>query len=75
MIKINNDELKIKGTNGELLLEFACIYNAFISEHPEIVAAATIHFGDKLENSGFNPTITDCACAFLSDIDEKGVFE
>lgn len=71
MIKLVNDRIKIEGTNGQLLYEFAHLFNAFITDHPEIVAATTLHFADKLENSGFDPSITHCAVEFLSSVGEE----
>ena len=70
MIKLEGNKITIDGTNGQLLYEFAHIFNAFLRDKPEIVAATTVYFADKLENSGFNPDITHDAIEFLSSIGE-----
>lgn len=68
MIKLEDDKITIEGSNGQLLYEFAHIFNAFLNSHPEIVAATCVHFGDQITNSGFDPAITHGAVKFLSDI-------
>lgn len=70
MIKLEGNKITIDGTNRQLLYEFAHIYNAFLRDKSEIVAATTVYFADKLENSGFNPDITHYAIEFLSTIGE-----
>lgn len=48
MILSHKGHLGIDGSNVELFIEFAAIYESFLTSHPELIAACSIEYEDAL---------------------------
>lgn len=68
MIKSGHGTVEIDGMQGEILFDFAHIYDEIIEVAPEIVAATVLHFGDKLNQSNMDMRGVKCAEMLLSHL-------
>ena len=70
MIKSEQGTLTIEGMQGQILMDFAHIYDELINIAPEVVAATVLHFGGKLEEADMDNRAVKIAEMLLSHLDD-----